>query len=161
MFYIGTNLTMPEFMKPAVHNRIMRKVHRGVMLIIQFQILTKKFQILPETRPDTGDYKFAARTRAYMIRKARYKGHQRPNVWSGGLEQRSRTPKITATRRKGRLTFRLGFRGDERAREMQAFSKADLKMLGEAAAKLYAVFAKQEAANKPVRRRRSPLRAAA
>lgn len=65
--------------------RFVRGLYQGVRKAIQFW----KLQFLPKHfwPGAVREYDYQNRTKEYMIRKARRKGHQRPLVWSGTLRQ--------------------------------------------------------------------------
>lgn len=59
------------------------------------------------TEAGAAELGFRKRTPKYEKRKRKTKGHNRPNVWSGTSERRSRQARITATNTSARLRYNI------------------------------------------------------
>lgn len=87
------------------HNQIMRRLNRQFMTRVRDN-LPRHFERNTKTAPG-GAYGYEKRGKRYQIRKAKTKGHQIPNVFTGRLKQAIMSNvKITATAGRGRLRTR-------------------------------------------------------
>jgi len=85
------------------HNKIMRLLMRNMMTEHVTKTLPKHFE---QTRPG-GKYKIKRRTKAYIQKKQRRKGHSKMLVWSGKLKRKAlMTAKNTVRATKTRSTSR-------------------------------------------------------
>lgn len=96
-----------NMMTKANHAKIMRHLNRQVMIRHALRRLPRHFELVPETYPGGGGYRYKRRGKKYTEQKQRRYGHQKPNVMTGKLRQAvlSRV-KITATQHHGTLKTR-------------------------------------------------------
>ncbi|HSG69417.1 MAG TPA: hypothetical protein VLA12_03335 [Planctomycetaceae bacterium] len=86
MIYIKASLERQTLTK-RTHGKIMRLLMRNEMTRHVTETLPKHFENNRMTAPG-GSYGYAKRSLGYQRRKARQKGHTRPNVWSGALRRK-------------------------------------------------------------------------
>lgn len=123
---------------PRTHRTLMRRLNRQLLARQRDVNFPKHFENRPETRPG-GAYNYEPRTKRYQIRKARAKGHQLPNVWTGRTRLLVRAnAKITATANGGRLRTSTHFpRNAVRRQELEVVSVAEQKEHAERAGRDY------------------------
>lgn len=151
--------TPSPLLTQRMHAKLAREALRRAAHYHLHTRLGKHYKDIPETAPG-GAYGYRRRTKKYLDRKRKKRGHQLPNVYTGSERNFVRnTGRITATQNRSRLYLRRKHirrqeLSDEHARELAAFSPEERREIVAQAHEFYL-----DAANHPDnQRQRAPKR---
>lgn len=125
----------PELQGRALSRIVRQALQKAAEDYVLKIMLPKKF-----TPTGAREYNYKARTKKYMIRKAKVKRHQNPFEWSGATKRLAlNSAKAKATKKSIRVKFDvpretqrfLFFRGYNIKAELSAVSRADLLAINE------------------------------
>ena len=109
------------------HGRAMNKLYRKLGERHKKFTIRKHFKNVPETRATVGGYHYERRSRRWKKIKLRIKGHTKPNLFSGDLQEAVVSgSKVAATQRKFSFPARAPFPLKEKRREeLEVISKRE------------------------------------
>lgn len=111
---------VPRRLKPA-HNAANKESWRETAIHHHRTNRAKRF-----TKAGARELDFRARSSEYERRKRRVKGHNRPNVWSGESERRSRQVRVTSTSKSARMRYSIpALNFHSGAKEFRRISKSE------------------------------------
>lgn len=123
---------VPRAMRPA-HNRANKESWRETAIHHHRTNRAKRF-----TQAGARELDFRRRSSEYERRKRRVKGHNRPNVWSGESERRSRQVRVTSTSKSARMRYSIpALNFHSGAKEFRRISKSEAGELAQFHAKRY------------------------